>query len=315
MNRCIAALAVFLASAGTAVAQSCTFSMPSINFGSIDLTAGVNFNTTVNFVASCTGIAGSSVRVCPNFNAGTGGVNGSGSTRFMLFGASQLQYNLYRNTNYTIVWGSRIWAPSPTPPTINFNLNAAGTGSRTEVVRARVPLGQGALPVGLYASSFAGTQTRVNYAYSTVGNCNTITSLNLNATQTPFSVSATSGALCTVTATNLDFGTATLLNANVDTTNTISVRCPPAIPYSIGLNGGGAAAVDPTQRKLDSGTNQITYGIYTTAARTTGWSNTTTISATGSGAFQNYTAYGRIPPQATPAADIYNDDIVVTVTY
>jgi spore coat protein U-like protein len=318
MKRALAVFCIVASSATPALAQSCTFTMPDINFGTIDLTTGVNYNTSVNFQASCTGIAGRIVRICPNFNAGTGGVDGTGANRFMLNGVNQLNYNLYRNTAYTNVWGSRTWGLPPIPPTINITLNAAGAGTSSTVVRGRVFSGQGALPVGPYSSSFAGVQTRVNYAYSTSGNCAAITTANLNPTQTPFTVSATAGGACIVTATNLDFGAQTLLNSAIDASNTVSVRCPTATPYTIGLNGGNAGASDPTARAMDNGTDIVTYGIYRDAARSLGWGETigvNTIGGTGTGAFQNYTAYGRLPAQSTPPADTYSDTIVVTVTY
>ena len=316
VKRLLAAAAILVATSGAALAQSCTFTMPNINFGTLDLTAATNYRTTAIFVSNCTGTAGRSILVCPNFNAGTGGVNGTGSIRYMLNGANQLQYNIYRNNAYTTVWGSRTWGLPPTPPTVTVNLNGAGTGTRNQTARVQVPLGQGALPAGLYTSSFAGIQAEVNYDYSGGGrSCTTISAANTNSTPLPFTVSATAGALCTITATDLNFGTATLLNSNVDTTNTISVRCPSGLPYTVGLDGGGAGTTNPTLRELDNGIDQIIYGIYTNAARTTGWSNSTTLGGTGNGAFQNYTAYGRIAPQVTPAADTYTDTIVVTVTY
>jgi spore coat protein U-like protein len=236
----------------------------------------------------------------------------------MLNGANQLRYNLFRNTTYTQVWGSRIWGLPPVPPTINITLNAAGSGSSSTVVRGRVFSGQSAVPIGAYSSSFAGAQTRVNYAYSTSGNCATITAANLNPTQTPFTVSAIVGGACTVTATNLNFGTQTLLNAGVDASNTVSVRCPAAMPYTIGLNGGNAGTSDPAAREMNNGGNIVTYGIYRDAARSLGWGDTigvNTVGGTGTGSFQNYTAYGRIPAQATPPPGSYSDTIVVTVTY
>ena len=48
------------------------------------------------------------------------------------------------------------------------------------------------------------------------------------------------------------------------------------------------------------------------------WGNTVgtdTQAATGTGAAQTYTIYGRIPPQTTPAPATYSDTITVTVTY
>lgn len=318
MRRLLCILLMLIGLSTGAWPQVCTINMPNANFGTIDLTAGVNYNTTVNFTASCTGIAGRTVRICPNFNAGTGGVNSTGSVRYLVNGSNQLQYNIYRNNAYTNVWGSRVWGLSPTPPTINLVLNGAGSGTVSRVVRMRVFSGQGAVPSGIYTSSFAGSQTRVNYGYSTAGNCPAITSSNLNPTQTPFTVTATAGGGCQVTATEVDFGNQTTLSTNIDQTNTISVRCPAGVPYSIGLDGGTAAATSPVARKLSNGTDQITYGIYRDSARSTGWGSNigvNTVAGTGSGAFQDYTAYSRIPPQTTPPPDLYEDSIVVTVTY
>ena len=38
-------------------------------------------------------------------------------------------------------------------------------------------------------------------------------------------------------------------------------------------------------------------------------------SATGNGALQSYTIYGRVPPQTTPKPGTYADTITLTVTY
>jgi spore coat protein U-like protein len=299
-------------------AQVCSFTMPNVNFGAIDVTANINFNTTVNFVASCTGTPSTTVRICPNFNNGSSGASANGSLRYMLAGASRMNYNIYRNSTYSTVWGSYTWGKAPTPPALSVRLNSSGTGTISSIVRVRVPLGQTGLPAGVYSSSFAGAETRVNYAYSTVGNCPTISSLNRNPTQTPFTVTAQVAGGCSVTASDVNFGNQTSLAANIDQTSTLGVRCPAGIPYSIGLNGGASGATDPTQRKLSNGIDTITYGIYQNAARTVPWGSTigtNTIAASGSGSFQNFIAYLRLPPQPTPPADIYEDAVVVTITY
>lgn len=290
--------------------------MPTVDFGTINLPANVNFDTTANFQATCSGIAGQTVRICPSFGSGSGGSAVGGNPRFMLSGMTQLAYNLYRNAGRTTVWGSYFWGQPPTPPTINLGLNAAGVGSATVTAFARVPSGQTTLPTGLYSSSFSGGHTLVAYAYTTVGNCVAIGATN--ATQVPFTVQANNAGACTVSATTLDFGQRGVLDGNADASNQISVTCSNSVPYTIGLNGGNAGASDPTQRKMSIGLTQITYGIYRDAARTLPWGNSAgvnTIASTGTGAAQLYTGYGRVPPQTTPAPGIYTDTIVVTVTY
>jgi spore coat protein U domain-containing protein, fimbrial subunit CupE1/2/3/6 len=71
-------------------------------------------------------------------------------------------------------------------------------------------------------------------------------------------------------------------------------------------------------RKMTSGGANVTYSLYTDTGRTTVWGNTVgtdTVAATGNGASQSYTVFGRVPSQSTPAPGTYTDTITVTVTY
>ena len=66
------------------------------------------------------------------------------------------------------------------------------------------------------------------------------------------------------------------------------------------------------------GAATVSYSMYSNAGRTTNWGNTVgtdTVAATGNGAAQSYTVYGRVPPQTTPAPGTYTDTITATVTY
>lgn len=312
----VTTLLVAITGPGRAAAQSCTFTMPDLNFGDIDLTTNVAFTTTASFQASCTGIAGRTVRVCPNFGAGSGGVAAGGNPRYMLSGVNQLSYNIYRNTAMTNVWGSRFWGQPPTPPTVNVVLNAAGVGTRSFTARGRIPAGQTTKPAGVYQSSFSGGNTLIAYAYSTVGNCAAIGASN--ATQVPFTVRARNTGTCSVSATTLDFGKHGVLDSSVDAASQITVTCTTGAAYNIGLDGGTTGAVDPTQRKMSLGATRITYGIYRDALRTQPWGSTigtNTATGTGTGAATIFSVYGRTPAQVTPAPGIYTDTIVVTVTY
>jgi spore coat protein U-like protein len=42
---------------------------------------------------------------------------------------------------------------------------------------------------------------------------------------------------------------------------------------------------------------------------------TDTVAGNGNGTSQTLTVYGRVPPQTTPPAAVYNDTVNVTVTY
>lgn len=303
---------------GPAWSQTCTFTNGGLNWGNINLLSGSAFDLTGTFTANCTGFGGLTVRICPNFNAGTGGVNGTGSERRMLNGVNQLRYNIYQNAARTTVWGSRTWGLPPTPPTINVALGGGGTGSASTTMFARVLSGQTALPPGTYTSVFSGNHTQVAYAYSFFGNCNAIGLSNV--TNVPFTAQAAYPAICSVTATNLDFGSHGILDTNLTATNTVSVTCSNTTGYTLSMSGGNSGAIDPTQRKMaDPGNTQfITYGIYRDAARTQPWGSTIgtdTVAGTGTGSAQAYTAYGRVPAQSTPSPQTYTDTIVVTVTY
>jgi len=308
-------VAMVLATTNPAAAQSCSFSISDVDFGSVDLTSGSAFTTTASLNVTCAGPRAQTVIVCPNINAGGGGVSVSGDPRTMRKGPDRLQYNLYSDPSHTNVWGSYVWGLPPTPPVLSI---PAGSGTYNGIVTiyGRINPGQTTLPSGNYVSNFNGPNTAIEYAYFTGQGCNNLA--NSTTVKAPFTVTATNTISCSVTATNLDFGTAGVLAANVDTTNTITVTCASGIPYTVGLDGGLSGATDPTQRLMRLGSASVAYGIYRDAARTLPWGSsigTNTIAGNGNGNPQNYTGYGRVGPQATPAPGTYNDTIVVTVTY
>ncbi|MEZ5815787.1 MAG: spore coat protein U domain-containing protein [Hyphomicrobiaceae bacterium] len=319
MKRIAALLVLILAlvfSNAPASAQSCSFTMPDIDFGDIDLTLNTTFTTSVTFQVTCTGTPNARVRICPHFGSGSGGNSSTGNPRYMLNGATQLNYNIYRNAAMSQVWGSLFWGRPPTPPTITFRLNGAGTGTSNFTAYGRVNAGQTTKPAGVYVSSFAGGHTLVAYAYTSVGNCTAIGTSN--ATQVPFTVRARNTGTCSVVATTLDFGSKGVLDASVDAQSQLSVTCTSGAAYTVGLSGGNSGATNPTLRKMSLGANQVTYGIYRNAARTQPWGSTIgtdTIAGTGTGSATVIPVYGRVPAQTTPVPGTYTDTIVVTVTY
>src|SRR3954454_6397225 len=142
--------------------------------------------------------------------------------------------------------------------------------------------------------------------------------LAATATST-FTVQVTLTASCTInSAATLNFGSQGILSANVDQTSTLQVQCTNTTPYNIGLDAGVGSGATVAVRKLTSGGNTVNYSLYTDAGRATLWGNTVgtdTVAATGNGAAQSYTVYGRVPSQTTPAPGTYTDTITVTVTY
>ena len=138
-------------------------------------------------------------------------------------------------------------------------------------------------------------------------------------TTSTFTVQMTITASCSIlSAATLNFGSQGVLTANVDQSSIVQVQCTNTTPYNIGLDAGTGSGATVATRKLTNGANTINYSLYQDAGRATVWGNTVstnTVGATGNGASQSYSVYGRVPAQTTPAAAVYSDTITVTVTY
>lgn len=138
------------------------------------------------------------------------------------------------------------------------------------------------------------------------------------ATQT-FGVQLTITTSCTVnSATTMDFGSSGVLTSNIDQSSTITVQCTNTTPYNVGLSAGVGPGATVSSRKMSNGAATVGYALYSDAGRTMNWGatvGTDTVSATGNGAAQPFTVYGRVPAQTTPAAGSYADTITVTVSY
>ncbi|MER8751147.1 spore coat U domain-containing protein [Mesorhizobium sp. M1050] len=121
------------------------------------------------------------------------------------------------------------------------------------------------------------------------------------------------------TASDLDFGTRGVIDANVDQTSTVGVQCTSGQTYNVGMSAGGGAGATVAVRKMTGpAAATLNYTLYRDTARTQIWGVTIgadTVTGTGTGSVQNLTVYGRVPPQTTPAAGVYTDTVAITVTY
>ncbi len=307
--------------AGHALALSCTFTITDIDFGDIELVNDTEFTTTGTLTADCSnGKKNQYLTICANIGDGDGGAASDG-IRYLLTGSTQLEFNLYQESSHSTIWGSLDWSYSPEPKEWIIQEDGGGNVLATTTIYARIPPGQTTLPAGLYTSSFAGgSDVTVDYKQSKHGDktCADAHSHPSGTENASFTVSANHTGTCTVSATDLDFGSTGGLPTSVDATNTLDVTCTGGMAYDIGLDGGESGATDPTQRKMSLGANEVTYGLYMDSDRTTAWGDTIgtdTYSGTGTGAVQTYTVYGRVPAQTSPPAGTYTDTIVVTITY
>ena len=305
-----------LATGAHAKPASCSFSITTVNFGTVDLTANTTVDTTATFAANCSGTKGATVRVCPNIGNGSGGST-NGDPRFMLNGANSLSYNLYQDAARTTVWGSTLDAFASSPPTVDIPLSSSsGNGSTSVTIYGRISAAQQTLPPGTYTSTFTGTNTQIAYDYTTSGTCVAIGSTN--ASSAAFTATATYSAICRITSTTFDFGTAGVFSTVTNGSSSLTATCSATTPYTISLDGGTTGATDPTKRKMSKASETVTYGLYRNSARTLAWGSTVgtnTQGGTGSGLGQSYTVYGQVPVQATPSPGSYTDTIVATTTY
>ena len=304
---------VLVLSMWPASAQTCHAGLDSLNFGVINLAANVAYDTSGSLHLTCSGTVGSTVRICPNIGAGSGGQAGSGDPRYMINGADQLHYNLFKDAGHTAIWGS--YTGNFTSPQADITLNASGTGSAIVPIYARVYAGQGSLPAVNYQSVFDGSQSSISYAYSAAGTCSAIAATHQTAL--PFAVTANDAATCTIAANALNFGTIPSTQVAISASTTLSATCSSGTNYTIALDGGLSEASDPTQRHMMHGADQLTYGLYKDASHAQPWGSTTgqTVAGTGTGSAQNVTVYGLIPIQTSPPIGTYQDYVIVTITY
>jgi spore coat protein U-like protein len=136
-------------------------------------------------------------------------------------------------------------------------------------------------------------------------------------------VHAASITSCTVTATNVVFGTYTPLQAAALTSAaTISIACTGVTgrnTVTIDLSAGASGSY--TTRTLLAGIAKLNYNLYQDAANTKIWGNGTGISTEASTTIRkavpdaSLTVYGSVAALQDPAPGSYGDTVTVTVNY
>jgi spore coat protein U-like protein len=305
-------IAILLGFPGSvARAQSCSFTIGDVDFGAVDILAGSQISQATSLHIDCNGLLLNTVRVCASIGAGSGGADAS--ARHLQGSSGTLNYQLY--SSGSTIWGSNYWGLPGAPPTIDIPLGLGGSGSTTVPITVTLFGAQQTAHIGSYQSNFTAAHNQFDYGYTFLGivGCDLIPLLPQTGSTT-FQVQALVDNNCHVTADDIDFGTHGILSSNIDAAGEVSVTCTNGTPYTIGLNGGQAAAA-PTAREM-TGPATILYGIYLDATRTQPWGEAlgTMAAGSGSGLEQSRATYGRVPPQAaTPGS--YQDSVIATVTY
>ncbi|HEY2858526.1 MAG TPA: spore coat protein U domain-containing protein [Terracidiphilus sp.] len=111
---------------------------------------------------------------------------------------------------------------------------------------------------------------------------------------------------CTVTYTNLNFGTYT--GTVVNNTNSATIKCNGGT-WTLGLNAGTGSGATITDRKLTGpGGAQLNYTLFQDAARTTVWGDTATTEESGSGN-TTQTIYGQVFAGQFAVPGTYTDTV------
>jgi spore coat protein U-like protein len=122
-------------------------------------------------------------------------------------------------------------------------------------------------------------------------------------------VSAVVDAACVATAAPLNFGN--YAGVQLDQVSEVTVNCTNGTPYSVALGSTSA------QRVMTGPNNEtLGYAIYTDAGHSAAWgTGANVVNGVGNGGPQTIQAYGRIARAQAPAAGLYQDTVVVTLTY
>lgn len=289
---------------------ACNANGPSLSFGTINPNSGFPYTTSGTIAVSCTNSTDSANTVTSCVSIGTGSGGTSPTNRTLSAGAATIPMQITGGNGHPGQIGDGTSYPMDGP--FFVTVGAFQTTAFSVPIVITIPQPSTPPKGGSYTSSFNGADALLSYN-ATSTTCTDFAGTYIT-TQAYFSVSATVASQCTVAATSLAFPTGATLTAPVDATATITVTCSSNIPVTVALDNG-ATGTGPTARKMTSGPNAITYGIYLDVARSSPWGSTAgtnTASLNGSGSL---TAYGRVPAQNSPKPGSYSDVVNITITY
>ena len=281
MRALVLVVAILLAPSG--VWAACTsVASTAVAFGTYTGVGIAQSSGTVTLSGCTTGFAYS-----VGLNAGTG-TGGTVTTRKMTNGSVTLNYQMFQNAAQTTNWGN----------TKSVDAEAGTTTGATQNLT-------------IYAELLGGQ-------YPTPGNyTDTVTAKEFNSNiMGTFMVTATVAAACTVSATNLNFGTY-MSSADDYATSTITVTCTNTTPYTVGIDYG--VTNQPQNRYMTSaGGAALQYLLFQDAAHTVAWGvpfYNTAYSGTGTGAAQALTVYGDLYAGQYGTPGSYTDTLTVYVNY
>ena len=122
-------------------------------------------------------------------------------------------------------------------------------------------------------------------------------------------------ATCSVSASGVNFGSYDpLADSDADASGTIRLTCDEPTIATVTVE---AASGSPSARAMSNGASRLAYNVYTSSQRTVMWGDGSGGSAavTVQGSQADHAIYGTIPARQPVTAGMYQDTLIVTVSY
>ncbi len=136
---------------------------------------------------------------------------------------------------------------------------------------------------------------------------------------TTFQVTANVADDCTVTATDLNFGTySTFTPTALAGVSTVTVACTLLAGYNVGLDAGVGSGATVSSRKMTKGGNALGYSLYRDPLQLLGWGVTPSVDTfpgVGTGLAIPHLVYGSVPAGQNVPGGTYVDTVTVSITY
>jgi spore coat protein U-like protein len=317
---CVLMLLGAMLVARPAHADSCSVSMPGVDFGTVSPISGAAYPATTTLTVSCTWqytTLTPQVLVCLNL---------TGTPRQLTNGSNTMQYDLYSDSGYGTRWGSTAAGTTPISLTLQKPLiSGTVTVNQPVTIYGQIASNQPLVPsVGnvntTYTQVFTSAQAVLNVGFYLIS---LLASPTCAANTSPagsfgFTVSATVTNNCNITANDVAFSSASLLTSALTAAGSLNVQCTNGDAYQIALNGGGSGNVNARQMTRQGGGGAVSYQLYTDAAHSKAWGDATggtMATGTGTGTWQTINVYGVVPAQSTPQPGRYSDTITATITF
>lgn len=297
------ALALWLVAAPQPAAANshCSATPVALNFGTSQTATG-----TVNYSCTNQNPTATSFTLC--LRVGTSSYPGTASQPALQSGGNALNYNVYTDSGMTQVWTSTNYFSRAI--TIPAGIGQVVTGSFTYY--ARIAAGQ-TVPIGTYTGQLFNTLLGFRTA---VGQpCVANVAPNFQGQDFTINVQASVAASCTLgTRAAIDFGTQPGLFTRADATGSVQLTCPLSRAWTLSFDGGRYASAGVRRMRSAAG-YYVPYTIYRDANRTNAIAVNGTVTGTGTGAVQTTNVYGRTQPPTPPPVGMYQDFIVVTLSF